>query len=208
MGEGPIPHSILRSLIGARPDQMERALNLEGFIRRPLPPGRDGYRLLGPGKLPGAKSNASFLPGGCGYRTFSSRPEAWLVILNSAAEQAMLSGILEEWAGYPSGRGYTARLARPAERLARRVLRDVYRDRLIARLAGAASGLAREGLIKVYRDPLQGEQLTLLDSDRASRELADPLNWWRDEDNPDVPPAGHLIVLDITGQGQRALAAA
>lgn len=72
-------------------------------------------------------------------------------------------------------------------------------------LAAAARHLAGDGLIRAYLDDLESEELALLDGGRALDELADPLNWWRDEEDPAVPPADHLVVLDITSQGQQAL---
>lgn len=187
MGGGPIPHSALRSLVGASPEKATQVLGREGDIRRPLPPGRNGFRLLNPGKMPGSKRSVNVLPGGCGFKNWEGRLPPSLFVLNRAAEQPPLAEVLQAWADAP-GRN-------PGE-----YVNDV------PVLATAAQDLIQNRLICAYLDDLHSEELTRLRKRRASRELADPLNWWRDEDDPAVPHADHLIVLDITDQGQNLLA--
>jgi hypothetical protein len=176
-----------RSLVGASLDEI-RALKPEGWLMRPLPPGRSGFQMLSPSKMPGARGRVSVRPGGCGFRTFGARPAPWLFVLNSAAEQSLLAEILENWAR-AVGDG-------PATHLAD-----------ISLLAGAARRLAQDRLIQAYLDPLEGDELVPLGDDQVLSTLADAQNWWRDEDDPDTPAATSLIALDITKAGEEALAA-
>jgi hypothetical protein len=136
--------------------------------------------------MPGAQRSMSLLPGGCGFRTFNGRPPTRLFVLNRAAEQPPLTEVLQAWAGAP-GR-------HPGD-----YLNDV------PALATAAQQLVRDRLISAYLDDLQSEELARLRKRRALREIADPVNWWRDDEDAAVPAADHLIVLDITDKGQEAL---
>jgi hypothetical protein len=142
--------------------------------------------MLSPSKHPGARGSASMLPGQCGARTFPTRPPAWLFVLNCAAEQELLPEIFRRWA-QDGG-------AKPAACLVD-----------IPLLADAVRQLAAGGLIAVYRDPLEGDELRRLCHGPCLSRIADERNWWLDEDDPDVPPASSLIVIDITAPGQRTL---
>jgi hypothetical protein len=42
-----------------------------------------------------------------------------------------------------------------------------------------------------------------LPKDLAVRAVADPLNWWRDEDDEAVPAATSVFALDLTALGRR-----
>lgn len=76
---------------------------------------------------------------------------------------------------------------------------------MLGSLVGASPERGRGRLIRAYVDFLRSDELKPLRQRRALRELADPLNWWCDEGDPAVPAADHLIVLDITAQGEHLL---
>jgi hypothetical protein len=105
-------------------------------------------------------------------------------VLNCALEHPLLVEVLASWSASDDG--------------AAGAVNDV------PRLARATENLVGDGLVAVYEDDLVGEELTLLPQDRAARVVADPLNWWRDEDDATVSAATSVFVLDIPEPDQTA----
>jgi hypothetical protein len=175
-----------QSVVGATAEEL-LALKPPGWLVRPLPGGRPGFRLISPGKMPGSLGTVTFHGGGSpGWLHFSSKPEPWMFVLNSAVELQMLAEILAGWALPAESAGAAA----PD----------------IPRLADAAQWLVRDGLVDVYQDPLDTDELILVDARDAASAVADPQNWWRDDSDPATEPASSVFALSITEQGRRALA--
>lgn len=174
-------------MVGASAEEL-LALKPAGWLVRPLPGGRGGFRMISPGKMPGGRGTVTYYPGTRGWVPLPDLPEPWLLVLNSATEHKLLVEILAEW-------------AQPAES-AGAAASD------IPRLAAATGRLIRKGLIQVYLDRLDREELELLERDRALREVADARNWWRDQNDQAVEPAAFILAVSVTEQGIKRLSSA
>ncbi len=158
----------------------------EGWLVRPFPGGHPGFRMMSPGRMPGAGTMSYYGPTP-DFRHFAEPPPPWLFVLNCAVEHSLLVEVLASWAVSPDGPGAAAG------------------D--IPLLATTTEHLVRDGLVEVYEDRLVGDELPRLGRDRAVRVVADPLNWWRADDDETVPPATSVFALDITKLGRRYLLA-
>jgi hypothetical protein len=173
-------------MAGATAEEM-LALKPPGWLVRPLPAGRPGFRMISPGKMSGSYGTVSFHRGGSpGVLRFSARPEPWLFVLNSAAEHLMLVEILAGWASPAASPGAA--------------VSD------IPRLAGAAQRLVRDRLVQVYLDPLDSSELVAVHGEQAEDAVADPQNWWRDDDDASAEPATQVFALSFTEKGATTLA--
>lgn len=173
-------------MVGATADEV-LALKPPGWQVRPLPAGRPGFRMISPGKMPGSHGIVSFHGGGSpGVLRFPAKPEPWLFVLNSAAEHQMLVEILDGWASPAASPGAAAS------------------D--IPRLAGAAQRLVRDHLVQVYLDFLDTRELVAVHGEQAENAVADPQNWWRDDNDASAEPATQVFALSITGKGATTLA--
>lgn len=170
------------SLVGASAEEI-LALKPEGWLVRPFPGGHPGFRMVSPGRLPGAAGTVSYHGPTPGFLTFSTRPQPPVFVLNSALEHPLLVEVLREWS------------------MSGGALDDV------PELARWTGRLVRDGLVTVHEDHLVGVELTPVPRDQAERVVADPLNWWRDEDDATVPAATSVFALDATESGRRHLAA-
>lgn len=176
-----------QSMVGASRDEV-LAMRPPGWLVRPIPGARGGFKLISPGRMPGARGVIAWYDGGRpGLRTFADRPPARVFALNCAVEQSMLVEVLGSWEEPAEGAG-AATDALPM-------------------LIDAVSDLLRDARVHAYEDHLQGDELTLLDLHAALAAVAAPLNWWRDEADASVPPAESVIVLDITDAGKAELTA-
>jgi hypothetical protein len=176
------------SMVGATAEEL-LALKPPGWLVRPLPASRRGFRIISPGKMPGGRGTIAYHSGGTrGWLQLPDHPEPWLFVLNSATEHPLLVEILAGWA-LPAESAGTAASDIP-------------------RLAEATGRLIGDDLVHVYLDPLDRDDLVLLDRDRALREVADVRNWWRDENDQAVEPATFILAVSITDRGSKRLASA
>jgi hypothetical protein len=155
------------------------------WLVRPFPPGHEWFRILSPGKMPGASGTISFHKQASTLLRFKTRPPARLFVLNESVEHPMLVELLRNWVGDHDHRA-------PAES--------------VPELVEATASLLNEGAVRLFEDPLVGEMLRPLRSRKALRAVRDESNWWRDEADDTVPPAPYLVVVSITEQGRAALA--
>lgn len=163
------------------------AMKPPGWLVRPFPAGHGGFKMISPGRMPGARGVIGWYEGGRpGLRTFAEKPAPREFVLNSALEQPMLVEVLAAW-------------ARPADSAGAAVS-------TIPMLSAVTQQLVRDDALRVYEDPLLGDELRLLDRRDALEAVADPLNWWRDEADARVPAAASVIVLDATATGRAVLA--
>jgi hypothetical protein len=174
------------SLVGVTGDEL-LALKPAGWIARPLPGRAGGFRLLSPGKQPGADGIITFVKGGSpGVLRLAGESRIELRVLNAAAEHMTLLQLFDDVAA----------------------VYGEMRPDAIARLPSlihATQASVHSGLVEVYRDPLEGDEIPLLTQLEAVRALADPLNWWRDERDPGIQPAIDLFALEVTDKGREAL---
>jgi hypothetical protein len=176
------------SMAGATAEEV-LALKPSGWLVRPFPAGRAGFRMVSPGKMPGALGTISYYGGGSpGWRDFRTKPEPWLFVLNSATAHQLLVEILAAWALPAESAGAAAS------------------D--IPRLADATGGLIRDRLVQVHLDPLDQDELLLLDPAQAMSAVADVRNWWRDENDQAAEPATFVLAVSITEKGRKRLASA
>lgn len=173
------------SLVGASAEEL-LALKPPGWLIRPLPGGRGGFRMISPGKMPGGRGTITCHTGTRGWVQLPDHPEPWLLVLNSATEHMLLVEILADW-------------ARPAHS-AGAAAAD------IPRLADATGRLIRAGLVQLYLDPLDRDELEPVGRGRALREVADVRNWWRDENDQATGPAAFILAVSITDKGIKRLA--
>jgi hypothetical protein len=169
------------SMAGATPEEV-LALKPPGWLVRPFPGGHTGFRMVSPGRMPGSLGTISVHGPTSGFRSFPSRPPLRAFLLNCVLEHPLLVEVLASWTG---SYGTDDRSSE------------------IPQLAAATENLVRDGLITVHEDDLIGDELRLLPRDLAVRAVADPLNWWRDEDDETVPAANSVYALDITDLGRR-----
>lgn len=163
------------------------AMKPPGWLVRPFPGGHRGFKMISPGRMPGARGVIGWYEGGrSGLRTFTEKPAPRMFVLNSALEQPMLVEVLAAWAR-PADSAGAATAAIP-------MLSEVTRE------------LLRDGALRAYEDPLVGDELRMLDRQHAVDAVADALNWWRDEDDASIPAATSVIVLDTTDIGRAELA--
>lgn len=175
-------------MVGASPEQV-LARKPPGWLERPLPGGRPGFRMISPGKMPGSRGAVTYYGSGSPeWLDFPTKPEPWLFVLNSAAEHELLVQILAAW-------------ALPAESPGAAVSD-------IPRLADATQRLVRDHLIQVFRDSLDSEPALPLEGEQAINAVADAHNWWRDETDATVEPATSILAIAITDQGREKLARA
>jgi hypothetical protein len=174
------------SMVGATREEVLAMLPPDWLVR-PFPPGRGGFQMISPGRMPGAAGVIGWHEGGrAGFRTFAEKPGPRVFVLNQAVEQPLLVAVLAAW-------------ALPATS-ANAALGD------IPHIAAAAQSLVRDRRVAVFEDPLHGDVLTRLSTTEALAALGDPSNWWRDENDDDHEDARSLFVLDITDAGATELA--
>src|ERR1043165_5022204 len=121
-------------MVGVTPEQLLQ-MKPPGWIVRPHPPGVAGFRMFGPGNLPGQSGSISWHAATPGWRSFEQRPDPRTFVLNAAQEHPMLVEVLRAWVG----EDLSSRPTAPPE---------------VITLAGATELLVQEGLICVYRDDL------------------------------------------------------
>jgi hypothetical protein len=173
------------SMAGASVEEL-MALRPEGWLTRPMPNGRGGFRWLAPGKLPGQDGFTGYFT----EKTHALRLDGVtatpaLHILNHSAEFHPLSDIATD----ANGKNTDAARRRSS----------------IAGCMRETRTLLHRKLITVWEDDLIGPELRELPSGEAEIVLANPTNWWTDEENFGEYQRQAIYVLAITDAGIGAL---
>lgn len=167
------------SMVGISADEL-LAMTPDGWIHRPFPDGRPGFKLLDPIAPGGYFGTATFYGGGTpGFRTFGTPQPLPVAVLNESLELPTLG-----------------ELARP---IADEDLTQ------IPHLISTARALLASGLVRVWRDDLNGTSAVVLRRREALSALDDRSNWVPPEMPDALRLATPVLLLDATARGRRAL---
>jgi hypothetical protein len=171
------------SMVGVTRAQL-LAMKPPGWLERPLPPPHTSFRLLAPGKLPGAAGAITSLDAIPEWREYPDREPLPMWLLNETLESPVLPALAVDCSPERDGR-----------------IDPLH----IREVAGATWGLISAGLVQVWKDSLRGIELELLPKSQSLYAVLDWGNWVRDENDPDVPSAASIPMLDPTKRGRRVL---